>query len=189
MNNQKGFSLVELMVAVMVSSFISYGIYMAMIIGSAQTQSTDIKMSIQDSAREGLYKMIQEIRQSSPDRITIGPGGTTLQFSVPDPVNSVILPGGANPNNLPVYSTNWPAAHTIQYQLGGLNNRQLIRTDLTVGQVTVMANDVVGINFIGNSAAPTVVTVNLGVQRRLTNNRLIPGTPLQVQAQAEIRNA
>lgn len=176
--SQKGFTMLEMMVAIGISSMIAYSMFFAMRLGDDQIQTTQLKMYIQDSAREGVYRMIQELRQSSPTRITIGAGGNNIQFS---------MPNSANPVN-PDFSVNWGAAHTIRYALGGLNNRQLIKTNMTTSQTTVFGNDVTGVTFTGNTGSPTIVTITMNVQRALINGRLVPAQPLQMTGQAEIRN-
>jgi hypothetical protein len=102
----------------------------------------------------------------------------TLQIRVPNPAN----PLNAN------YTVNWDNSRNISYTLGGVNNRQMIRTDLSTGQTRVVANDVTAVTFTGNAANPTLVTITLSVQRAMINGKMIPRIPLQVSAQAEVRN-
>ena len=177
LSDQRGFTLVELMVGLMASAVIAYSIFVAMRLGTEQINTAGVKMTIQDSAREGLYRMIQELRQSAPSRITVGSGGNSITFNVPDPSSS--FTGG--------YAVNWPG-HQIQYAIGGSNNNQIIRTNLTTNETKVIANDVTALSFTGNSGQPTVVTVAMSVQRTLTNNRVVPATALQLTGQAKIRN-
>ena len=178
--NQKGYTALELLVVVAVSSMITYALFAGMRISSDQLESSDLRMTIQDSAREGLYRMTEEIRQSSPTLITIDPaGGNWIQFSVPDAGNTVNAD----------YTVNWTSADLIRYSLGGTNGVQLLRNNLTTGAAArVISNDVSALNFTGNAANPTVVTVTMSVQRAMKNGRLIPAAPIQMTAQAEIRN-
>ena len=171
--NDRGFTLVEMMMAMAISCVVAAALFMAMRTGNEQLETSDMKMTIQDSAREGLYKMIQEIRESSPTRITIG--ASDITFSVPDP-NS--------PVDGTTYAPNWPG-HTIRYAISGT---QVIRTNSTTGDTSVIANDVTALSFTGNAAQPTVVTVALSVQRTLKNQHLLPATALQITGQARIRN-
>src|SRR5262245_39117742 len=127
------FSLVEMMMALAISLVVAAALFMAIRTGNDQLETSDLKMTIQDSAREGLYKMIQEIRESSPSRITVGT--STITFNVPDP-NS--------PVNVSTYAVNWPG-HTINYARGGTGN-QIIRTNSTTGTTTVIANDVTALS-------------------------------------------
>src|SRR4051812_40678349 len=107
MKNQKGFTLVELMVAIGISSIMAYSIYVCMNTEDMQRQTSEHKMTIQDSAREGLYKMVQEIRLSAPGKLTVTTpslGYGTIQFQVPNnstPVNTD--PADAVTD----YSTDW----------------------------------------------------------------------------------
>lgn len=171
--------LVELMVVVAISAIIGMSLFMVFRMGEEQTRVTDLRMTIQDSGREGLYKMLQEIRMSAPDRITVAADGNSVTFGIPD--RNVALNAD--------YSINWDNPHVIQYALGGVNNRQLIRTNQTTLTQTVIANDVVQVQFAGNSATnPTVITVTMSVQKMLPNGRVVPVTPLQIEGVAELRN-
>ena len=183
--NQRGFTLVELMMVLGISAFLAYSMFAAMRVGDAQMESANLRMTIQDSAREGLYKMVQEIRESAPDRITIGGGCNTISFSIPDP-------------NTPVddtdYAVNWLAGQ-VTYSVSGT---QILRT--LSGSTTVMSNDVSSVLFTTDTASPFAcaagsgldidqVTVVMNVQRTMKNGALIPATPLQISGQARIRNS
>ena len=183
--NQKGFTLVELMMVVGISTIMMYAMFLALRAGDAHLESADVKMAIQDSAREGLYKMIQEIRMTAPNRVTLAGNCASIQFNVLDP---------ASPVNGGTYTVNWPG-HLIQYSRN--NSGQIVRTNLTLGQTTVMANDVSSITFTTDTtspftcvvgANPNTITVVMAVQRALKNGRLVPGQPLQIAGQARIRN-
>ena len=176
--NEKGFSLIELMMVIAISSVMFYALAATLRQGSEQLDSAGARMNIQESAREGLYKIIQEIRQSAPTQITLGAGGNSIQLRVPDPANSTNAD----------YAPNWAGSRNISYALGGTNNRQVIRTDLGTAQTRVVANDVVTLNFTGNGAAPTLVTATMSVQRTLINGKVVPNPALQLRAQAGVRN-
>ena len=178
LKNENGFTALEMMISIALSSMMFYAMFVVMRTGDDQIQQTQVKMFIQDSARTGLNKMLEEIRQSAPTRIQINGGGSSLQFQIPNPG----IPVGAD------YRPDWVNSWTVQYAIGGVNNTQLIRTNNTTGLTSVLANDVQAINFAGNLANPTVVTINMSVQRALNNGGFMPAIPLQMTAQAEIRN-
>lgn len=171
MLNQKGITLMELMISIATSTVIAYAIFTGMRVAQAQMDTASVSMTVQTSAREGLYRMIQEIRNSAPTRITIANDENSITFNVPDPDDAVTSG----------YAVKWPG-HSITYDLQG---DQIIRTNNTTGQEAVLANDVTNIDFEGNAAQPTMVTVGMTVQRNLVNERAIPVT---VTGQAKIRN-
>lgn len=174
--DEKGFSLVELMISLVMSAIIAYAIFAILRTSNEQTQSADVKMAIQDSAREGLYKMLQELRLSSPDQTTVSTN--SIQFKIPNPD----APLGSD------YKVDWTNAHSITYSLGGTNNKQIIRTNKTTGQMQVVANDVASLSFTGDATPPRVVTVTMTVQRAMVNSRQMTATPLQLIGKAELKN-
>lgn len=176
MNSEKGFSLVELMIGLVMASIIAYATFSILRASNEQTQSADVKMAVQDSAREGLYKMLQELRLSAPNQVTVS--ANTIQFKVPNPA----APLGAD------YKVDWTNAHTITYSLGGANNRQIIRANLTTLETRVVANDVTSLSFSGDATPPRVVTITMSVQKSMLNARQMTATPLQLIGKAELKN-
>ncbi len=174
--DERGVTLLELMIAISVSTIIAYVLFVARRTAQTQMDTTNVSMSIQTSAREGLYRMLQEIRESAASRITLGSGGSSITFNVPDP-SSPVTAG---------YAVNWPG-HQIQYARGGTNNSQVIRTNSTTGQTSVIANDVTGLTFTG-TGGNSVISVSMNVQRNLLNGRSIPATALVLSGQAKVRN-
>lgn len=175
---KNGFTLVEFMISIALASILAYALFTILRASNEQTQSADVKMALQDSAREGLYKMIQEIRLSAPDQLTIGSGGLTVQFKIPNPSSPLASD----------YKIDWTNAYTITYALGGLSNKQVIRTNTSTGQTQVVANDVTSVVFSGDASPARVVTVTMSLQRALTNNRQMTATPLQLIGKAELKN-
>lgn len=173
--NEKGMTLIELVIAVVITSILLFGVYVAMFRGNEQVQETGIKMTLQDQGREGLYKMVQEIRQSAPDRVTVGESGSEIEFEMPDPDDLVDES----------FDVNWDSAINVTYLIEG---SQLVRQ---VDGVTtdVIANDVSQVTFEGDEANPNLVTITIGLQRSMLNGRLVPETPLEVAGQAEVRNS
>ncbi len=176
------------MMVVGISAMIAYAMFAAMRVGDTHAEASDTMIVIQDSAREGLYKMVQELRGSAPDRIAIGAGCNSITFNVPDP---------NNPVDLTTYEVLWPG-HQITYTRNAAG--QIIRTNATTGQTTVMANNVTAVMFTADTSSPltcntgvagniSTVSVETSVQRALKNGRLVPATALQISGQARIRNS
>ncbi len=177
--DQKGMSLMELMIAISVSTVIALTLFIAMRTAQVQMSTSDVSMAIETSGREGLYRMLQEIRESAPSRISITNSGATITFNVPNP-SSPVTAG---------YAVNWPG-YSIQYTRGGTGGNQLIRTNSTTNATSVIANDVTALSFTGSpSGSPSTVTVTMSMQKNLTNGRSIPATALSLTGQAKVRNA
>ena len=183
-NQQKGFTLLEMTVTIGLSSMIAFAFFHVMRNGTFQSESADVQMKIQENSREALYKTIQELRMTSPSRVTFGTGCNSITFNVPNP---------STPVNTTSYVVNWPG-HQIQYAISG---NQLVRTNVTTSQSSVVASDVTSVMFTtdttspftcSTTASPTTITAVINVQRTLKNGRAVPVSPLQVAGQARIRN-
>ena len=167
--NERGFSIVEMMMTIALGAIIAYMISNVMRLGNDHSQVMGTRLTIQDSARQGLTRMLQEIRETAPTHITWT--ANNLIFQIPTAVSS---------SGVITWSGN------IQYALGGIGGQQLIRTD-PIGTKAVIANDVQQIIFTGNSAAnPTLMTVQLNVLRSTIQGRNYLNS---LTGQAEVRNA
>lgn len=175
--DQRGFSLLEMMLVIAISTMMAYAMFAVMRAGDNQIQMSEVKMTIQESAREGLYRMIQEIRMSAPARITM-PTESEIEFEIPDADDRVT---GS-------YDVNWAGAHTIRYERGGASGNQIIRTNVTTGETSVIGNDVTALSFTGNGENPSIVTITVSTQKTLLNGQLAPASALQVSGRAEVRN-
>ena len=165
---QSGFSLVELMITVALAALISYGIASILRVGNIQAGVIGTQATLQESARDGLVRMVQEIRESAPSRITVNPN--QVSFEIPESFDGT--------GNIV-----WSGA--IVYALGGLNNAQLLRTDAD-GTVSVIANNVQNITFTANSASnPTLITIQLDLLRQTIQGRPYTAT---LRGEAQMRN-
>lgn len=176
LKDEKGFTLLEMLVTVSISVILGYGLFLALRAGDEQRQAADAKMLVYDSAREGLYKMLQEIRLTAASKVTIGTGNSSITFSIPNastPVDSS-------------YGVDWTSAQQVTYTLGGTSNNQVIRT--VNGTSTVLAHDVTALRFTGNSAQPSIITVTLSVQHTTAGGRSMAVSPIQISGEARLRN-
>ena len=185
MINEKGFTALELMVVVAVSTIMMYAMFIVMQFGSLHLETADLTMNIHDNARDGVYKMAQEMRMSAPSKVAIGAGCTSVSFNVPDP-NSPVTSG---------YAISWPG-HAIQYSYSS-STRKITRTNSTTGQTSTMGNDVSSAMFTTDTtapftcvvgASPSAVSIVLTVQHQLKNGNWVPTTALQIAGLARIRN-
>ncbi len=171
--NQKhsqGFTLPEMMMSMAVFSLMM--ILMGFIIRNGQegTQLAGIKMNLEESARESLYKMGQEIREASPSRVSVINGGTSLSFQVPASVDNSGTITWSSP---------------ITYQVGG-NGTQLTRIDTGTGQSTVLANDIQTVAFATTGNPVATVTYTLTARGAMINGRNLS---LTSSGEARVRNA
>ncbi len=175
MKNNRGFTLVEMMTVMGIASIVIFISYAAVQIGRQQSEVTETKTIIQENAREGLYRMIQEVRTSKPDQITIAADGDSISFKIPN--SSADLADD--------YTVDWTSAYTIDYDIGGTNSNQLIRTNSSTGATSVLASNVSDLTFSGNSSEPTLVTFTMTMSKDTPSGRTIP---FSMTGQAEIRN-
>jgi len=189
-DQKRGFTLVEMMIVVGISSMLMGAMYVATHIAYVeQNQAIDTEMTVREQARDGIYQMVQDIRQSATGQVTITSGGgaiETIQFRVP----KVKIPGEAptsTSQGLRDYTVDWGSSDLIRYAVGGANNRQIIRTNTATGQTRVLANDVVSLDY-NNAADPDIVELTMQVQRQTASGRAVPANPLQITGKAELRN-
>lgn len=166
---QKGFTLAELIVGFAVFSLMMALVSFILRGGENQLRVSDIKMNIQESARECLYKMSQEIRESSSNRISISGGNSVLTFQIPSSVSNSGAITWSNP---------------ITYQVGG-NGSQLIRLDTATQQTTVLANDIRTVAFTLNGNPPASLNLSVTAQRTLPNGRILTQA---ATGEAKLRN-
>lgn len=175
--NNKGMSLVEIMVVVGILSLLGGGIFMTMTAGRRAWSDTDIQMQLQESLRLTFQKVSRELRESGVDsgavlQVTIGDGAgvgstDTLIFSMP-----VICQAGGSVTDSNGDVANWGAPLTwgctnstcmdadndcatvdykfVDYRIDG--NNQLLRRVLD-GTNTVVKSDVFAQNVSDFQAA------------------------------------
>lgn len=169
MKTRRGFTLIELMVSVALFSMMMLLVGMVMQRGQAQTNMNENYIIIQDNLRQSLYRMSQEIRQSSPSQLSITNNGAVLTLRIPASVNN----SG---------SITWSSP--VTYQVGG-TGRQLVRTDTGSGQSTILANDIQSVIFTAAGNPLATINYRLTAQRTLTNGRVLSVTST---GQARLRN-
>ena len=183
---QKGFTLLEILLTAAISTIIMAGAFTLLRVSNDQFRFIHSKMTLEEDLRRALFKMAQEIRQTSYTKITnFGTGntlsGTTINFRVPVPAPDASTLVDSN------YSPLWAA--DINYALDS-NTRQITRTSVENGETkeSVLANNVTTLTFSRPSATSGLVTITAAAQQELSDGRLVPKEPLQITAQAEARN-
>lgn len=191
-NIERGFTLVEVMIAATVSTIIIFGAFGILQVSSAQLNRIHVKMSLEENSREALFKMAQEIRQTSNNKIVDNFGTedanqvestNTISFIVPVPSPDAASLVDVN------FDPKW--ANSIQYSLNE-DTRQIIRTSTDLitlaARQAVLATDVTSLTFSRKTSSPELITITANVQRELTDGTKIPDEPMQIITQAEARN-
>lgn len=174
----KGFTLPEMMVSMAIFSILMLLVGMILRGGGEQMQLASLKMNLQESIRESLYRMGLEIRESSPPNVAVGAGGSTLTFQIP-----------AGVSNSGVITWSSP----ITYQRGG-NGTQLVR--MMDGQTAILANDIQNVTFSITTGAPQsggvsimasmgTVIFSVTARRAMINGRVLSVTST---GEARLRN-
>jgi len=163
----KGFTLPEMMVSLAIFSLMMLLVSVILRGGEEQLRLSDHKMSLQESLRESLYRMALEVRESSPSRVSVTNGGSTLVVQIPTGVSDfgVII---------------WSAP--ITYQVGG-NGKQLVR--IQGGQASVLANDIQSVAFQTTGNPTGTIVFNVAAQRTLIDGRVLS---LASSGEAKLRN-
>ncbi len=126
---KKGFTLIEVLVSVLLLTFIVGALIAVFNMGRDVYDSNEGMMDMQRVVRQSIGGMIRELRQSRIADITIGGGGSTISFIVPISVDPL---------------TN---SSSIQYYVDADN--QLVR-EHPAGTLQVLAINVDSVSFTLN---------------------------------------
>ncbi|MBI4395080.1 MAG: prepilin-type N-terminal cleavage/methylation domain-containing protein [Candidatus Omnitrophica bacterium] len=168
--NEKGLTLLEMMVSLAIFSVVVLLILQIFHIGSKTLEVAATQSKIVAGARKGIDTVNRELRNSSYTRVTVLQSGASLQFTIPQTITSE-------------GSITWSGP--IRYSLGGTNNDQLLRQDVNAGTSTVIANKVASLLFTKN-ANPDTLTIDV-----TTQGETLYGTdldPIALRGTVEFRN-
>jgi len=137
---KKGFTLVEILVCTAILSFMIAAIYGVLNVGNIIYKDDITLVELQQQARQAMYAMVNEIRESAPSRM-IPPSGCSQTISF------YVAP--------PVYGDLWVGPISYYLDVNDVNNDgvkdQIIRDDLDPrdpqGPRKILANDITWLNF------------------------------------------
>ncbi|MBU1062237.1 MAG: prepilin-type N-terminal cleavage/methylation domain-containing protein [Candidatus Omnitrophica bacterium] len=158
----KGFNLIELMIVIVIFSIILGAIFATMTISGLSWYSGSTQVEMQQEVRRGLDRIVKELRQSNPTMITGVPANGI-------PYNSISFRLPLTDNNGDITWSN-----TINYSLGGLNNRQLLRTEGTNQEI--LANNIVGLQLTRQVSASNIIEVTLQSQKATVLGHIVATT-------------
>lgn len=195
------------MLVAAISTIIIAGIFGILQASNKQLEMIHARMSLQEGPREALFKMAQEIRQApllvdanrvhitedsiltvNMDEILDAPEGENgvqqagkIAFSVPNAATLIV-------NDQ--YEPAW--MYDVQYTLDE-DTHQILRISKNIFTLekkqTILANEVIDLKFSRKkTSAPGLITITASAQRELPDGTKIPDEPIQMIAQAEMRN-
>jgi len=141
----KGFTLIEILIAVLLLTFVIGSVMAVFSMGRNVYSSSEAMMEMQEMARRSIGGMITELRQSRLADISIS-NGDTISFSIPISVNPL------------------SRSSTIKYFVNA--NNQLVR-EHPLGTEKIIANNVDSLNFTLNGNILEVkVQANIDLKRQ-----------------------
>ncbi len=172
--NNKGFTLLEIMIAVFLFSIISAAIFSVLATARNSLSAGESQVGVQQACRNGLDAMIKELRQAGVSTIPNVPANganyNTITFQIPAVISATGITWSGN----------------INYVLGGLNGRQLLR--LESGNQKVMANNISALSFNRSAANPYVVNISITAQKNTFPGFTARQSTITLVSQVKLRN-
>lgn len=172
--NNKGFTLVEIIIVAFLFSIISAAIFSVLATGRNSLSAGESQMSVQQACRNSLDAMVKELRQTAASKIPDVPANGVNYSSITFQVPTVISATG------PTWSAD------IRYSLGGLNGMQLLRTQS--GNQRVMGNNISSLIFNRSAASPNVVNVSVTAQKNTFSGFTARQSTITLTSQVKLRN-
>ena len=154
---KNGFSLLELMVVVLLTSVVMSAIFMVMSSGRSTWFEADAQVTVQQELRKALRAMKRDLTMSGPTQVSVEDDGavdTSISFNV----SLGALGSGA---------VNWSTT-PINFSL---SSGQLIRTQ--GANTKVLANNISSLTFLRSGASPRMLRFNTTVTKFTKANRNI----------------
>ena len=162
----KGFTLVEMLVAVSIFVILVFSVLAVLIAGQRVWDDGETQMDIQFEARRIMQRMSEELTYANPDNITISDTQDAITFIVPSSYN---------------YTTgNIEWGNQIQYFLGGANGHTLLRRE--GANTAVIGRNVSSVRFTLNGDRVGIQLV-LSKQSPSRNNLQV-----ELNSQVSLRN-
>jgi len=199
----KGFTLIELMVVIFIFSVIMAATFGVLSIGRQSWHTGSTQVELQQETRRAMDRMVRELRESGSTHISIPVGGSSITFQVPideDTIDTTVDDDVLDVNGNIEWGAGGSLGRSIQYLLGGLNNRQLLRrvlngypTGVQVGADVILANNIRSdspppnaLMFVGSPAGnPTVISIEVSAQKDAVPGRQMQST---LNSQVTLRN-
>ena len=172
--NGKGLTLIEITIVVFLFSIIMAAMFSVLATGRSSWDAGESQIGVQQAARNGLDSMIKELRQAATSTIIGVPLDGAAYNSITFQIPASISEAGIN------WSSN------IQYSLGGLNGKQLVRTQ--AGSQTVLANNISALSFSRGAANPDVINISIAAQKSTIPGFSARQSTTTLNSQVRLRN-
>lgn len=172
---RRGFTLAEMMVTVVIFSFILGICYALFISGSDSWETNSTRVELQQELRKAMDWITQDLRQAGSASIVDVPADGSTYTSI-----TFRKSAGVSGGNLV-----WDA-DTTRYFLGGANGNQLQRQ---IGSQTasVIAQNIQSLQFSRQGSASNIVDVSLQAQKTTLRGKTLTGkTPIQASLSLKI---
>ncbi|MFH1479173.1 MAG: prepilin-type N-terminal cleavage/methylation domain-containing protein [Candidatus Omnitrophota bacterium] len=169
----KGFSLIELVLVIFIFSIITGVLFGFLSHARNSWYIGGSKVDLQNETRRALHEITKDLRQTRASTITGVPEDNLNH-------NSIIFQIPTNISDAGV--TTW--SDPIQYILGGLNNRQILKTDGTTQRVA--ANDISQLAFRRDPAKANTIYITIIGQKASFLQIAIP-QPITITINSEIK--
>ena len=158
LDKKKGFTLIELMISLGFFTLLIIAIYAVLTMGDSTMKTGLTSIEVSQNARVGTGYMVKELYGAQVATVSIS-DGNSVTFQVP---------GNSN---------------TIQYSLGGLGGKQLIRTE--AGATKVLCNNVKTVQFSPSPFSGRTVSISLEIEKTSLSQRTLTKT---LNVSAKVRN-
>ena len=174
---RKGFTFVELMVVLAISSVVAAGIFAVLSSTRVTWYISDASVQLQQELRKTMSAISDELRESSAAKLYLDssldqafPGDGTSQSSI-----TFFIVQGVDTSGAVVWSDG-----PVSYVLSG---NQIIRTYDGVSKV--IANNISSVSFVRHPESPNVVSINIIAQKATEVGQTIIAT---LDTQLALRN-
>jgi len=171
--NQRGFSMVELMVVSTIFVVIILSVIAVSIGGNRAWVTSEAQIDINTQARRIMRRLTDELSQAGPGMVTIttiSANEDNITFQMPVSFAAGVI--------------TW--SDQIRYSLGGINGEQIVRTTINPATLAVIstetfANYVTTLQFSYTDTEQDAVAITLGLGRQS-----LVGDTLQMQLDSQV---
>lgn len=169
-----GFTLLEIIITVFLFSIISAAIFSVLAAAKNSLSAGESQVIVQQACRSGLDAIVKELRQAGPSTIPDVPSNginySAITFQIPASLSAAGITWSSN----------------IQYSLGGMNGKQLIRTQS--GNQCILGNDISAVSFNRSAANPNVVNISVTAQKNTFPGFTARQSTITFVSQVKLRN-